>query len=487
MRLFPAKNPSAAPSSDGLTEADIRLAYRAVLRREPDDAGLHAYLEQARHGLSFRALIESLAASDEFRGPDNQPDAAVSSAQASPAEAPRAAAPIRPEEIIARYSLRELNETAEEYYRRVGDPTPLMAKPFAYWHEAPQMLQDLGALFDGLHMGKAMRVLDFGAGTCWVTWILAQLDCEAVACDVSPTALSIGRRLFEERPPIGRTVFPPEFLPYDGRTLPLPDESLDRIVCFDAFHHVPNPGEVLAEFARVLKPGGLAGFSEPGPEHSQSAQSQYEMRHHRVLENDIALDAIFARAQTAGFTHISIRALTDQVLSLAAYRELGRTPLQDRAVADAVLAHVARTTSNRSVFFLHKGPLVPDSRRHEGLAHRLHGDPTSLIVDAGEPFEIRFRVENTGTALWLHEGRQIFGLVRLGAHLADAGGRLIELDFSRTPLPRAVPPNDSVDISTTLGLPRPGRYRLTFDLVAEGVSWFENLGSVPCVAEIVVN
>lgn len=28
-------------------------------------------------------------------------------------------------------------------------------------------------------------------------------------------------------------------------------------------------------------------------------------------------------------------------------------------------------------------------------------------------------------------------------------------------------------------LPRAGAYQLTFDLVAEGVSWFENLGSRP--------
>ena len=40
-------------------------------------------------------------------------------------------------------------------------------------------------------------------------------------------------------------------LPFDGHRLELDDESVDRVACNDAFHHVPNPGEVLAEFARA--------------------------------------------------------------------------------------------------------------------------------------------------------------------------------------------------------------------------------------------
>ena len=58
-------------------------------------------------------------------------------------------------------------------------------------------------------------------------------------------------------------------------------------MCLDAFHHVPNPGLVLAELSRVLKEGGIAGFAEPGPEHSKSPQSQYEMKTFKVVENDV--------------------------------------------------------------------------------------------------------------------------------------------------------------------------------------------------------
>lgn len=52
----------------------------------------------------------------------------------------------------------------------------------------------------------------------------------------------------------------PVFLPFDGIRLNLPDHSMDRVVVNDAFHHIPNVGDVLKEFYRVLKPGGLVSM-----------------------------------------------------------------------------------------------------------------------------------------------------------------------------------------------------------------------------------
>jgi len=51
-------------------------------------------------------------------------------------------------------------------------------------------------------------------------------------------------------------------------TIDLPDASVDRVVCFDSFHHIPNSGKSSRNSAGVLKPGGIAGFSEPGRHHS---------------------------------------------------------------------------------------------------------------------------------------------------------------------------------------------------------------------------
>lgn len=466
-----------------VTAEEIAIAYRVVLDREPDADGLQSYLALGRDtGFTLAEAIRSLKESNEYRARVASPGPAPHST-ASPASDL-----IRPADVIAAHTLQELIDTAEEYYRRVPDAAPLMSKPFAWWHETPQMLQDLGALFSGMSLGRSMTVLDFGGGTGWLTRILAQLNCQAICCDVSASALEIGRALFEQHPPIGTAPYRPIFLRFDGVTIDLPDASVDRVVCFDAFHHVPNPARVIAEIGRVLKPGGIAGFSEPGPQHSQSPQSQYEMRHHKVLENDIDLNQIAAMAGAAGFTSVRVKALVDRDLSLDEYNALFDRSAPGRDALRAGLWNdTAHTMSNRSVFFLHEGDAVRDSRSHIGLAHRLTVLSAPASVPVGKPFHISIEATNTGEALWLHQNTEIFGIVRLGSHLYDDAGALRSLDFSRHDLPRQIAPGEAITVEAPVVINSPGHYRLQFDLVAEGVTWFENVGSKAVEVVIVVS
>jgi hypothetical protein len=69
-------------------------------------------------------------------------------------------------------------------------------------------------------------------------------------------------------------------------------------------------------------------------------------------------------------------------------------------------------------------------------------------------------------------------LVRLGAQLCDADGTLINRDFARAWLPETLGPGARTDV--TIEIPaqaEPGRYLLKFDLVSEGIDWFERCGS----------
>jgi SAM-dependent methyltransferase len=385
---------------------------------------------------------------------------------------------IDPRDVMRRYSVEELCETADEYFRVVSDPTPLMVKPFAFLHETPHMLENLGLLLGGLQLGRTMTVLDFGAGTCWLSRILAQLNCQPICCDASRTALDIGRRLFAELPLLGTAVFAPKFLWFDGHRVDLPDASVDRIVCFDAFHHVPNPGEVIAEFARVLKPGGIAGFSEPGRGHSRTAQSQYEMRNHRVLENDVNVEEIFAWAQPAGFTDLSLSVVSDMRISLADHRVLlGAGDAE--SLRASLWNHTYNAMHNRAIFFLHKGPFEQDSRSHIGLGHTMTIVPDAYVIESSRPLRLTVSLQNTGQARWLHQNSEIFGIVRLGSHLYDGDGRLMSIDYSRHALTASVAPGGALTQDVEVMLPGPGRFELVFDLVAEGVSWFENQGSDP--------
>ena len=96
----------------------------------------------------------------------------------------------------------------------------------------------------------------------------------------------------------------------------------------------------------------------------------------------------------------------------------------------------------------------------------------------GESARTAVRVKNTGGAVWLATSFSGRRLIRLGAQLHDDRGRLLDRDFARAFLPGPVAGGESAEVSLEIPpAPAPGLYRLKFDLVAEGIDWFENGGS----------
>ncbi len=67
-----------------------------------------------------------------------------------------------------------------------------------------------------------------------------------------------------------------------------------------------------------------------------------------------------------------------------------------------------------------------------------------------------------------------------GLKVCDARGDVLREDLGRTPLPRDVAPGEEIEIEMTVaGLLPTGQYGLRYDMVVEGVTWFEFQGS-PC-------
>ena len=50
---------------------------------------------------------------------------------------------------------------------------------------------------------------------------------------------------------------------YDGKTLPFEDESFDTVMSIQVLEHTPEPGHLIAEMARVLKPDGVLILGAP--------------------------------------------------------------------------------------------------------------------------------------------------------------------------------------------------------------------------------
>lgn len=265
---------------------------------------------------------------------------------------------IQPSELIARHTVQEHLRFADAYFVGREDHQYLYQKPFYHPSDCAPSVSNLGLLFAGLRLASGMRVLEFAAGSCWLSRILVQLGCSVASCDASALALEIGKALFRKYPPIAPAYTEPEFCVFDGQRLAFDDASFDRIVVNDAFHHIPNMAAVLGEFFRVLKPDGLVAMSEPGRSHSQTEASQYEMQTFNVIENDFVLEDVWQMAQAAGFQDIRIcPVLRETDLTLQEYLQCVQGEVPAR-----VLNGVIQGTTNHSIFFLHKRAVRPEQK-----------------------------------------------------------------------------------------------------------------------------
>ena len=106
-----------------------------------------------------------------------------------------------------------------------------------------------GWLRETLGLGAGKRAIDLGAGTGKFTPYLIATGAEVMA--VEPVAAMRGH--LSARLPGTKAL--------DGtaEAIPLPDQSVDAVVCAQAFHWFAN-ARALAEIRRVLRPGGALGL-----------------------------------------------------------------------------------------------------------------------------------------------------------------------------------------------------------------------------------
>lgn len=110
-----------------------------------------------------------------------------------------------------------------------------------------------------------------------------------------------------------------------------------------------------------------------------------------------------------------------------------------------------------------------------------------LKTRAARKLKIRTRVENVSARPFPAKATYGRRLVRLGAQLCDEHGTLIERDYARAWLPHTLKPGASIDVPIEIVAPAtPGKYVLKFDLVSEGIDWFENNGSPTTLKPLVV-
>jgi ubiquinone/menaquinone biosynthesis C-methylase UbiE len=108
------------------------------------------------------------------------------------------------------------------------------------------------AVFDVLRTASPGSVLDVGCGTGILLTRLASLSSVSlVGCDYSIGMLEQAQRR------AGQDGAAVRFVQGDGQRLPVRSRAFDAVVTTDAFHFFPSQDDALAEFKRVLVPGGL--------------------------------------------------------------------------------------------------------------------------------------------------------------------------------------------------------------------------------------
>lgn len=326
-------------------------------------------------------------------------------------------------------------------------------------------------------------VLDLAAGTGWATELLARLGVRTVSVDLSVEMMRRGRaRLAAD----SRLVFRDQaaFVAARGQALPFAADTFDGILCLNALHHHPAYAPALHEIYRVLKPGGRAVFSEPGSAHALAPLSQFRMREEMVVEKAVSLPLVRRLAFDAGFTRMRVVPLRSPGTYTFDYLASDADGPALRQMWDDTMRHSA---GEHARFVLHKGDdppadtLVPAHRLSGRLGAEITALQTAPAVAAGQPFTDRLRILNTGAVTWKARGRRFGGQVTCGLKICDARGDVLREDLGRTPLPHDVAPGQQIEIDMTVaGLDVPGRFELRYDMVVEGVTWFEFQGS-PCL------
>lgn len=97
-------------------------------------------------------------------------------------------------------------------------------------------------------------VLDVGCGGGLLAEEFARLGCRVTGIDPSQPSIETARRHAAES---GLEI---DYRVGPGERLPFPDAAFDLVYCCDVLEHVDDLDRVIAETARVLRPGGLYLF-----------------------------------------------------------------------------------------------------------------------------------------------------------------------------------------------------------------------------------
>jgi ubiquinone/menaquinone biosynthesis C-methylase UbiE len=147
-------------------------------------------------------------------------------------------------------------------------------------------------------------VLDFGAGSGWVSEFCARMGIQVVAFDIHGNLEQCLKMRTQADCRIDPALM--RYAHGDGHSMPFEANTFGHLLCYDTLHHMHDYPRVFGEFFRVLLPGGRGIFVEPGAHHSKSPETiafvESQKQHDPTwIERDVILEEIERIARQAGF------------------------------------------------------------------------------------------------------------------------------------------------------------------------------------------
>jgi 2-polyprenyl-6-hydroxyphenyl methylase/3-demethylubiquinone-9 3-methyltransferase len=138
----------------------------------------------------------------------------------------------------------------ERWYTADDDPVALLRAESKL--KVPWILKTLS--LNKSDTGAPRRILDIGCGAGFLSNALAAQDprLEVEGIDLSADSLSVARSRDSTR----RV----KYAQMDASALQFADHSFDVVCAMDFLEHVDEPGRVIGEIARILRPGGMFFF-----------------------------------------------------------------------------------------------------------------------------------------------------------------------------------------------------------------------------------